>query len=117
VIQQRRGFIPVGTINHETSWAASGRIWNSMLGSGVRGFIDEVSATYRPQAFILWSLGVTLDRDWRGGIDLSVSTSIDPQPIDPERYETFASMRLPIYYRFNRNTVLRFGVRGSLRGL
>lgn len=112
----RLGFVPNATAGYVNNWRTSRWVWNSSVSGGVRGFLDRVSATYRPQGFVNWSLNGAVGRDWRTGLSAFVSTSLSTEPLDPPQYESTFSLEAPTTYRVAHNATLRFGLRMRLRG-
>lgn len=113
---ERISMIPNLVATHTTRWRVGRQEWISMLSGGMNGFLDEVTATFRPQGFANWSLSGAIGRYWTTGVNLFGATSLDPEPQQPPQYESNVGLILPSTYRVSLNSILSFGVNGTIRG-
>jgi hypothetical protein len=107
--------IPNLVFAHSTRWQIGRQVWTSSFTTGVNGFVDEVSATFRSQGMAGWSLNGEIGRDWSTGVEFHASTALDPDPIEPAQYESNISLALPTRYRVTLNSELSFGATAILR--
>jgi hypothetical protein len=107
-------FIPNLVLSYVTRGRVGSQVWSSSLSGGLNGFLDEVAATFRAQGFASWNLSGQIGRRWSAGMSIYGATALDPEPLVPAQYESSLAVTLPFAYRVTDNSVVNFGLTGSM---
>lgn len=101
---------PLVSAAHINRFRWLGDAFTSSVAGGVRGFVDPILATIRPQAFLAWGLTGQHSRSFSTRAGLSAWTSLTRVPVEPAQYETNGSLDFAGIYALSPGLSFRAGV-------